>query len=160
MPRAPKTLLDEAKQVMDAYGNAYGRMQRRNHAIEDLYRRYYERSGYEFPMYELQQDCKWLDERDAAMDAYVQARKLAEALDERRRDIETATWRYEAAKERKQEQLERLLREQEEWRANDELRNRNPKFYEAKGRSFDWNIPKLREEIDNFEIPPAGWRGY
>ena len=48
----------------------------------------------------------------------------------------------------------------QERRADDELRNRNPKFYDAKGRYFDFNIPKVRDEIDNFEIPPAGWRGY
>lgn len=160
MPRAPKTLLDEARQVWEAEKAANSRMWRRNRAIEDLYRRYYERSGYEFPMYELQQDYRWLDERDAAMDAYVQARKLAEQLAKRRYEIDDATRIYERAKERKQEYLERLLKEQEEWRTNDEMRNLNPKFYEMKGRSFDWNIPRVREEIDNFEVPPAGWRGY
>ena len=128
MPRAPKTLLDEARQVIDAESKAYGRMRRRNHNIEDLYRRFQNESGYDYPMYELQQDYKWLDERDAAMDAYVQARALAEQLDKRSRDVREATWRYEMAKKRKQEQLERLLREQEEWRADDELRNRTPKF--------------------------------
>lgn len=160
MPKTPKTLLDEIKQVMDAESKAYGRMQRRNRNIEDLYRRFQSHSGYEYPMYELQQDYKWLDERDAAMDAYYQARALAERLRDRRIAAEVAGARYERAKEDKQERLKRLLREQEEWLMDDELKNRNPKFYEMKGRSFDWNIPRMRDEIDNFEIPPAGWRGY
>lgn len=160
MPRAPKTLLDEARQVAELASKASTREWRRNNAIEDLYRRFQSRSGYEYPMYELQQDYKWLDERDAAMDAYYQARQLWERLRDMGYEIDDATRRYEYAKKRKQEQLERLLKEQQEWRVNDELRNRNPKFYEAKGRSFDWNIPKLRDEIDNFEIPPAGWRSY
>jgi hypothetical protein len=160
MPRAPKTLLDEARQVVELASKAGKREWRRNNAIEDLYRRFQSHSGYDYPMYELQQDYKWLDERDAAMDAYYQARQLWERLRDRDYEIGDAIRRYEYAKEQKQERLERLLKEQEEWRQDDELRNRNPKFYEMKGRSFDWNIPKLRDEIDNFEVPPAGWRGY
>lgn len=160
MPRAPKTLLDEARQVLRAETAANYRLQRRNRAIEDLYRKYYENSGYDFPMYEVAYDTRWPLTRDAKMTDYFQARKLAEQLAERRREIEAATHRYEYAKERKQELLERLLREQEEWRVDDEMRNSNPKFYDAKGRYFDFKIPEVRDEIDNFEIPPAGWRGY
>lgn len=160
MPKAPKTLLDEARQVMNAYSNAYGRMQRRNHNIEDLYRRYYERSGYDYPMYELQQDYKWLDERDAAMDAYVQSRRLVDNLERRRFEVEDAIRRMEYKKAEKQEYLNRLIREQDKWSLDGEAKLRNPRFYEAKGRYYDYEIPKAMEEVENFEIPPAGWRGY
>ena len=152
MPRAPKTLLDEARQVLRAGVAADNRVWRRNRNIEDLYRDYY--TQHDAPM----RDLYWQNERDDAMNAWLEAVRLNDRLDARRKNVDMAIGKAESHKKMLRGRLESTINDLNELRLN--KASMDPESYK---REMEWLSARLKDTEDALEYMetlPAGWRGY
>lgn len=155
MPRAPKTLLDEANQILRAGVAADNRLWRRNHNIEDLYRDYY--SSHDTPM-RGPSTLYWQNKRDNAMNAYLEAARLNDRLDARRKKIDKAMAKAESHKETLRCRLESTIDDLNELRLN--KASIDPEEYKHETKWLKAQLHDIEESLKSMETLPAGWRGY
>lgn len=150
-----KTLLDEARQVLRAGLAADNRLWRRNRNIEDLYRDYY--AQHDVPM-RGPSTLYWQNKRDDAMNAYLEAARLNERLDARRKKVDKAMARAESHKEALRGRLESMIDDLNELRLN--KASMDPESYKHEMEWLKARLQDTEDALKYMETLPAGWRGY